>query len=158
MILNEASIAKIEEKAAHYPTRKSAILPALTIACEQVGHLNDDIYHEIARAIRVPVVEIAEAASFYMMFPKKQVGKYRVIVCRNISCALMGADNLTKYLENTLAIKNGAITPDRLFSLEQSECLGSCSTAPMMQINDDFYENLNRERVDQILEEKRSKA
>jgi NADH-quinone oxidoreductase subunit E len=151
VILSDASMAKIRERLARYPSRKSAILPALTIAYEQVGHLNDDIYREISRLIKVPYIEIAEAATFYTLFPKRPVGKYRIMVCHNISCALLGADSLTAYLEGKLGIKKGEVTPDRLFSLETVECLGSCATAPMMQINQDFHENLTREKVDAIL-------
>ena len=158
MILTEESIARIREKASAYPHRKSAILPALTIACRQVGFVSDEIYREISRAINVPEVEIAEAATFYTMFPKKPTGRYLIQVCHNISCALLGADSLVAYLEEKLGIKKGETTSDKLFTLISVECLGSCATAPMMQINDDFYENLTRERVDQILDELREKA
>ncbi len=158
MILTEESIRRIKEKAAKYPRRKSAILPAITIAYRQVGHLNDDIYREISRVINVPYVEIAEAATFYTLFPKKPAGKYLIQVCHNISCALMGADSLVTYLEEKLGIKKGETTGDGLFTLISVECLGSCSTAPMMQINQDYYENLTRERVDQIIDELKAKA
>ena len=158
MILTAESIQQMKEKAAKYPRRKSAILPALTIAFHQVGHLNDDIYREIAGAIKVPYVEVAEAATFYTMFPKQPVGKYLIQVCHNISCALLGSDSLIGYLEEKLGIKKGETTPDNLFTLISVECLGSCATAPMMQINQDYYENLTREKVDQILEELKAKA
>lgn len=158
MILTKESVALMKEKTAKYPRRKSGVLPALTIAYRQVGHLNDQIYHEIARAINVPYVEIAEAATFYTMFPKQPVGKYLIQVCHNISCALLGSDSLIEYLEQKLQIKKGETTSDSLFTLISVECLGSCATAPMMQINHDFYENLTREKVDQILEELRKKA
>lgn len=158
MILSEASVKLMAEKAEQYPRRKSAILPALTIAYRQVGYLDDAVYKEISRAIKVPYVEIAEAATFYTMFPKKPVGKYLIQVCHNISCALMGADSLIEYLEEKLAIEKGETTPDKLFTLISVECLGSCATAPMMQINQDFYENLTPEKVDQILDELRAKA
>ena len=158
MILTEESIRRIKEKAAKYPRRKSAILPAITIAYRQVGHLNDDIYSEISMVINVPYVEIAEAATFYTLFPKKPAGKYLIQVCHNISCALMGADSLVTYLEEKLGIKKGETTGDGLFTLISVECLGSCSTAPMMQINQDYYENLTRERVDQIIDELKAKA
>ena len=94
MILSEASVKSIREKVAQYPQKKSAILPALTIAYKQVGHLDENIYREIAQVTRLPYVEIAEAATFYTMFPKKPRGKYLIQVCHNISCALMGADAL----------------------------------------------------------------
>ncbi|UCD16560.1 MAG: NAD(P)H-dependent oxidoreductase subunit E [Candidatus Zixiibacteriota bacterium] len=158
MILNEQSIAEIREKMVKYPRRKSAILPALTVAYRQIGHLNEDLYGEISKIIEIPVVEIAEAASFYTMFPKHPVGKYLIQVCHNISCALLGADGLVRYLEKKLEIRKGETTPDNLFTLITVECLGSCSTAPMMQINDRYYENLTREKVDTILDELRKQA
>ena len=158
MILTEETTKQMREKASQYPQRKSAILPALTIAYRQVGHLNNDIYKEISRVIRVPHVEVAEAATFYTLFPKQPVGKYLIQVCHNISCALLGADSLVTYLEEKLGIKKGETTPDNLFTLITVECLGSCATAPMMQINQDYYENLTREKVDRILEELKAKA
>ncbi len=158
MILTEESIKQMREKASQYPRRKSAILPALTVAYRQVGHVNEDIYREISQAIEVPYVEVAEAASFYTLFPKQPVGKYLIQVCHNISCALLGADSLIEYLEQKLGIKKGETTPDNLFTLISVECLGSCATAPMMQINQDYYENLTREKVDRILEDLKAKA
>jgi len=158
MILTEESVKKIKDKMVQYPQRKSAILPALTVAYYQVGHLNDDIYREISEIIEIPYVEIAEAATFYTMFPKEPVGKYLIQVCHNISCALLGADSLIEYLEEKLGIKKGETTPDKMFTLISVECLGSCSSAPMMQINDKYYENLTREKIDQILEDLKSKA
>ncbi len=158
MILSEESVKQIKEKMERYPYRKSAILPALTVAYRQVGYLNDDIYREISKIIRIPVVEIAEAATFYTMFPKQPRGKYLIQVCHNISCSLLGADSLISYLETKLGITKGETTTDNMFTLISVECLGSCSTAPMMQINNDYYENLTPEKVDKILEELRAKA
>ncbi len=153
MILTPASVAEIKARMAKYPHRKSAVLPALTVAFRQIGHLNDDIYKEISQIIDIPMLEIAEAATFYTMFPKEPVGKYLIQVCHNISCALLGADSLIGYLENKLGIKKGETTPDNLFTLISVECLGSCASAPMMQINDKYYEFLTHEKVDKILEE-----
>ncbi len=158
MILTDESVKAIKERVTMYPQRKSAILPALTIAYRQVGHLSDEIYREISKVTKIPYVEIAEAATFYTMFPKAPRGKYLIQVCHNISCALLGADSLIGYLESKLGIKKGETTPDNLFTLISVECLGSCATAPMMQINHDFYENLTREKVDAILEELKAKA
>ena len=158
MILTEQSIADIKKKMVRYPRRKSAILPALTVAYFQLGHLNDDVYKEISKIIEIPTVDIAEAASFYTMFPKEPVGKYLIQVCHNISCALLGADSLISYLEEKLGIRKGETTADGLFTLISVECLGSCTTAPMMQINDKYYEDLTREKVDAILYELRSQA
>jgi len=158
MILTEESVTRIKEKAARYPSRKSAILPAITVAYRQVGDLNDVVYCEISKIIKVPALEIAEAATFYTMFPKKPVGKYLIQVCHNISCALLGADSLVSYLEEKLSIKKGETTADGQFTIVTVECLGSCATAPMMQINQDYYENLTREKVDRILDELRANS
>ncbi len=158
MILSPESVQEIKDKAAWYPRAKSAILPALTVAYRQLGYVDAAVYKEISRVIEIPAVEVAEAATFYTMFPKEPRGKFLIQVCHNISCALLGADSLIKYLEEKLGIKKGETTEDNLFTLISVECLGSCATAPMMQINHDFYENLTPARVDTILEELKAKA
>ena len=158
MILTPESTTSIKVAAALYPKVKSAILPAITIAYRQVGHLNADLYDEIATILDIPAVEVAEAASFYTMFPKKPVGKYLIQVCHNLSCALLGAEGLLSYLQHKLEIEVGETTPDNLFSLVRVECLGSCATAPTMQINHDYYENLTRAEVDRILEKLTAEA
>ncbi len=158
MILNEVTIQEIKRRMARYPSRRSAILPALTAAYRQVGHLDSKIYREISRVIEIPYVEVAEAASFYTMFPKHEVGRYLIQVCHNISCSLRGADNMIVYLQEKLGIGMGETTEDKLFTLISVECLGGCSSAPMMQINDTYYEDLTREKVDAILENLRARA
>ena len=157
MILTDSSIELIKEKAARYPYKKGAILPALTVAYKQLGYVDDKIYKEISKVIKVPYVEIAEAATFYTMFPKKPRGKYLLQVCNNISCALMGSDSMIKYLEEKLGVKKDETTEDGLFTLISVECLGSCCTAPMIQINEDYHENLNRQKLDKILDDLKSK-
>ena len=157
MILTDSSIRQIKEKAARYPYRKSGILPALTVAYKQLGYVDDKIYKEISKVINVPYVEIAEAATFYTMFPKKPRGKYLLQVCNNISCALMGSDSMIKHLEEKLGVKKDETTEDGLFTLISVECLGSCCTAPMIQINEDYHENLNRQKLDKILDDLKSK-
>jgi NADH-quinone oxidoreductase E subunit len=158
MMLSKESVNIIKEKAAKYPRKKSVILPALTVAFHQLGYVDEEIYREISQVIGIPHLEIAEAATFYTMFPKKERGKYLIQVCHNISCALMGADSMVDYLQEKLAIKKGETTSDGLFTLISVECLGSCCTAPMMQINHDYYENLTQEKVDQLLADLKAKA
>ncbi|MEA2031215.1 MAG: NADH-quinone oxidoreductase subunit NuoE [candidate division Zixibacteria bacterium] len=158
MILTKESVNKIREKLQQYPKPKSAILPALTVAYRQAGYVDEGIYKEISKIINVTTVEIAEAATFYTLFAKEPRGKYLIQVCHNISCALLGADSLIGYLQEKLNIKIGETTEDKMFTLVTVECLGSCSTAPVMQINQDYYERLTKEKVDQVLEDLRSKA
>ncbi|MCK4657394.1 MAG: NAD(P)H-dependent oxidoreductase subunit E [candidate division Zixibacteria bacterium] len=158
MILNDETVKKIKATVPIYPQRRSCILPALTLAYWQEGHLNDDIYREISDILDLKTVDVASAASFYTMFPKAPVGKYYIQVCHNISCALLGADSLIDYLAQKLGVKLGETTEDGLFTVVTVECLGSCTTAPVMQINNDYYENLTREKVDQILEDLRKQG
>ncbi|MBU2625591.1 MAG: NADH-quinone oxidoreductase subunit NuoE [candidate division Zixibacteria bacterium] len=156
--MTDESVKQIRLTIPHYPQRRSCILPALTIAYWQVGHLNDDLYREISDILELQLVDVAEAASFYTMFPKRPVGRYFIQVCQNISCSLLGADSLIEYLLEKLNVKLGDITKDGLFTVVTVECLGSCTTAPMMQVNDKYYEKLTRIKVDSIIEELRSKG
>ena len=158
MIISEENVKAMQETAARYPYVKSAILPCLTIAYRQEGYLYNELYHEIAEIIGVSPNEVASAASFYTMFPKQKVGKYLIQVCINISCGLLGAESLIDYLLQKLDVKLGEITEDGLFTVVEVECLGSCSSAPMMQINQDYYENLTKEKVDTILEDLRKQG
>jgi len=109
----------------------------------------------VAELLDLSEIEVAETVSFYTYFPKEGVGKYHIQVCTNLSCMLLGAEELVHYLEEKLKIKAGETTPDGLFTLSTVECLGSCGTAPVMQINQTYYENLNKAKVDQILEDLR---
>ncbi len=158
MILSEETVREIREIIPTYPQRRSCILPALTLAYKEMGHLNAEIYEEISGILGVGTVDVASAASFYTMFPKAPTGRYYIQVCHNLSCALLGAESLVEYLLEKLAVSVGETTEDGLFTVVTVECLGSCTTAPMMQINDEYHENLTREKVDLILEKLRKQG
>lgn len=158
MILSEQARKLVADTAGKYPEIRSAILPALHVAYNEHGYVSDEMFEEIADVLGLKFVDVAAAASFYTYFPKQPRGKYLIQVCRNISCALLGAQHLTHYLLNKLGVALGETTADGLFTVVEVECLGSCTTAPMMQINDDYYENLTQAKVDAILEELKAKA
>jgi NADH-quinone oxidoreductase E subunit len=152
--LSEPTQNLIRQERSKYPHPKTAILPSLHLVYREVGYLSPEILKDVALLLDFPYAEVSEVASFYTMFPKKNVGKYFIQVCTNISCYLCGANGLLEYLEQKLGIKVGEVTPDGLFSLGTVECLGSCGTAPVIQINNqDFNENLTREKTDRIIEE-----
>jgi NADH-quinone oxidoreductase subunit E len=153
MLLSEESIEKLHQLKDKYPERRTAILPVLHVIYAQFGYIGNEQLQQAAEIIDLPYLELAENASFYTMFPKKPVGKYFIQVCNNLSCALLGADSLVDYLLEKLNLKLGETTPDGLFTVVTVECLGSCGTAPMMQVNDDYHENLTRKKVDELLEE-----
>ena len=160
-MISETSRDQIVEIMGHYPSdqKRSALLPALHIAQkENQGSLTEDLMKEVAEILDVTPLQVYEVATFYTMYNLKPIGKFHIQVCRTLPCALMGAEKLVAYLEEKLGIETGKTNPDRFFTLTEVECLASCGTAPMMQINDDYYENLNKKKVDQILGELRQKA
>lgn len=156
--LTRETIDKITRLKGLYPQRKSAVLMVLYAIYDQYGYIDKDALRDAADLIELPVIDFEQAASFYTLFPNRPVGKYHIQVCRTLSCQLRGAEQLVSMLREKLGIKIGEVTPDGLFSLVEVECLGSCGTAPMMQINDAYYENLTRARVDEILDDLRRKA
>lgn len=144
---------EIESVIKKYPVKKSAVMDVLRIA-QRVwgGHLTKDAMEEIAVLLEMQPVEVNAAAKFYTMYSvARPVGAHRIWVCRNISCSLMGSDHIMKHMEQTLGVKKGETTADKRFTFDVAECLGSCGTAPMMQIDDEFYENLDEKKIDEIL-------
>ena len=153
-MLSEKLKIRITQLKERYPQSKSALLPVLHLAQrEHDGWLSEEVMAEVAEVMALPSAEVRSVVSFYTLFNRQPVGRYLVQVCTNISCSLLGAEHIVNHLERKLGIGVGETTPDGLFTLLEVECLGSCGTAPMMQVNDTYYENLTVERVDQILSE-----
>ncbi len=134
-----------------YPDKRSATLPALHLAQEQEGYLSGETIAALARLLGIVPAELMDTVSFYTMFHTKPRGKYLLQVCQTLSCSLAGADQLVDHLNEKYKIKAGETTPDGKFTLLKVECLGSCGTAPVLQINDDYYERLSLPKVDRIL-------
>ena len=134
--------------------QKSALLPLLHIAqAESDGWLSVPVMNRVAEILNIQPIEVYEVASFYSMYQLHPVGKCLIEVCRTSSCWLRGANDIVTHIENKLDIKNGGTTSDGQFTLRTVECLGSCGTAPMLQIGEKFYEDLTFEKVDKIIEE-----
>src|SRR5712691_12457380 len=144
--------AEIDGHLAKYPVMRSAILPLMFIVQRERGYLDAPGVSYLARRLNLRITDIWEVATFYSMIHVKPIGKYHIQVCKTLSCKLLGADKITQYCAAKLGIKVGETTTDGRFSLSEVECLGSCGTAPMFQINFDYHENLTLERVDQILD------
>lgn len=138
---------------------KSALLPILHIAqAESDGWLSVPVMDRVAEILSIQPIEVYEVASFYTMFHLEPVGKCLIEVCRTSSCWLRGAYDIVHHIENRLGIKDGETTPDGKFTLRTVECLGSCGTAPMLQIGEDYHENLTIAKVDQILDENKNRS
>ncbi len=157
-LLSERSIKEIRRLKDLYPELKSAVLMVLHVVYDQYGYIDSRAVREAAGIMELPVMDFEQPASFYTMFPPKKVGRYHIQVCRTISCMLRGSEELVEFLKEKLDIEIGGVTGDGLFSLTEVECLGSCGTSPVMQINDTYYENLTRAGVEKILEDLRNKA
>lgn len=151
-MLSEATRGKIVALMRRYPVARSALIPSLQLVQDEVGHLSHDVVREVAEIFRLSPNEVYEVASFYTMLFKKPVGKFVIQVCTNISCLLCNCEELMNHLQLRLGIKPGETTPDRRFTLLEVECLASCGTAPVVQINEDYHENLTVEKLDRILD------
>ncbi|MBN1773794.1 MAG: NADH-quinone oxidoreductase subunit NuoE, partial [Deltaproteobacteria bacterium] len=155
MISNEVR-TRIEEVAARYPDRRSALMPALHLAQRSLGgSVPSGAVAEIAELLGVPLATAYGMQSYYTMFNLKPVGRFHLQLDTNVPAMLAGADNLLAHLEKTLGIRVGETTPDGLFTLSTVQDLGSCGTCPVLQVNDRYYENLTPERLDKLLAELR---
>ena len=153
-LLSQSSLDEIEHELAKYPgdRRQSALLAALRIAQDEHLWLSSELIEYVAGIIGVPTVRAYEVATFYSMYELNPVGRNKISVCTNISCMLRGSDDVVDHLKNTLKIGFNETTEDGKFTLKEVECLAACAGAPMMQIGRDYYEDLNPEKIDQILE------
>ncbi len=152
LAFSEESRRRVEWILSRYPTREAAILPVLHLAQREFGYLSDPAIEYVASLLGFSPARIEGVATFYTMFRRNPVGKYHLQVCRNLSCSLMGAEHLIEHLSGRLGIRPGQTTPDGKFTLSLVECLGSCGTAPVIQVNDDYHENLSVEAVDRLLD------
>jgi NADH-quinone oxidoreductase subunit E len=151
VVLSASAESKAQELISQYPQSRSAVMPLLYIAQEELGYITQSAVEWVAEKISLPPVQVWEVATFYTMFYKKPVGKYHIQVCRTLPCALRGAKKISEFVHERFGIKPGEVTQDGFWSFEEVECLGSCGTAPMCQINDTFFENLTEEKLDQLL-------
>ena len=153
-MLSTENLTKLEHLKKQFHTAKSLTLPVLWMIQEQYGWISQEAMKYVAELLGQPIRHVYGVVTFYTMFNPKPVGKHHLQICTNISCMLRGADELTEHLCKRLKIKPGETTPDARFTITKVECLGSCGTAPMMQVdNDEYHENLTKEGVDRLLEE-----
>lgn len=150
---SEASEKRFQKMLEVFPEKRSLILPCLYILQRENGFVDQAGMDYIATRLGDPIslAQVYGVATFYTLYNKKPVGKYHIQICGTSSCYLQGNDRIEKHLCDRLGIHLGQTTPDQKFTLEEVECLGACGYAPMVQINDDFYEQLTPEKVDQIL-------
>ena len=135
-----------------YPDKRSLALPLLHMAQEQEGYLSRDVLVALAEMLKISPAELFDTVSFYTMFNLEPKGKYLLQVCQTLSCSLAGADQVVDHIGAKFNLRPGETTTDGRFSLLKVECLGSCGTAPVVQINDDYYEKMTVDKVDRVLD------
>ena len=144
---------KLADILTRYPTKMAACIPLLHLCQEQKGFIDEEVMHFVSHKLDLSPAHVEGVVTFYTLYNQHPVGKHQVWVCRTLPCALRGAYDVIAHCEQRLGIKCGETTPDGKVTLRTAECLASCGTAPMMQVDKDYYENLTRERVDEILRE-----
>ncbi|HVC89821.1 MAG TPA: NAD(P)H-dependent oxidoreductase subunit E [Acidobacteriaceae bacterium] len=150
--------ARFDKLVTLYPVRRSALIPMLLYAQDEIGYVSDAAIAEIAQRLDLTVLDVRNVLSYYSMLRTNPIGKYNVQVCTNISCMVRGGQELFQHCKKRLGIGHKQTTSDGIFSLEEVECIGACSWAPAVQVNYDFHENLTPEAMDALLDEYRSKA
>ncbi len=152
-MISEQSKQRMRDLAARYPVARSAIMPALYIAQQEEGYITQNALQAVAEAIGLTVDDVESVATFYTMYYQHPPGKKVIKVCTSISCYLRGCDALVDHLEKRLGIKRGETSADGNYTFMTAECLASCGTAPVLQVNDVFVENITLEMVDALVDE-----
>jgi len=149
--------ARFDKLVTIYPLKRSALVPMLLYAQDEIGYVSDAVVTELAQRLDLLELDVRNVLSYYSMLRTKPAGKYNVQVCTNISCMLRGGFELLEHCKQKLEIDHKGVTPDGLFSLEEVECIGACCWAPAAQVNYDFHEDLTPAKMDAVLETYRSR-
>lgn len=150
--------AKFSDFLTRYPVKRSALVPMLLYAQDEVGHLSPEVIEEIAKRLDLTRLQVEEVISYYSMLRRKPAGKYHIQVCTNISCMLRRAYPLWNHVQKKLGLKHKEVSGDGVFSLEEVECIGACAWAPALQVNYDFHHEMTPEKFDKLIEELRAAA
>jgi NADH-quinone oxidoreductase subunit E len=150
--------ARFDALVERYPVRRSALIPMLLYAQDEIGYLSDAVIAEVADRIGITQLDVRNVATYYSMLRFKPAGKFNIQVCTNISCMLRGANEVYERFQDELGIGHKGVTPDGLFSLEEVECIGACSWAPAIQVNYEFVDEVQPEQVRGLVDSYRGRA
>ena len=145
------NIERINKEIQKYPVKKPAVMATLYIAQEQNGYISNEVIKEVSTILNMTTEDVLGVVTFYTMYHQKQMGKYHIQVCTNVSCMLRGGYEIWNQVKDKLGLDNMESTEDHKFSLEEVECMGSCGSAPMLAVNEDYYENLTKDKVEEII-------
>jgi NADH-quinone oxidoreductase subunit E len=150
-MLSEQNLKKLDGLKKYYQTSQALVLPALWMVQEEHGSISEEAMKYVSQLLDVPYSHVLGVVTFYTMFHAKPIGKHHIEVCTNVSCMLRGSGRLVEHLEKRLGIKMGETSKDKKWTLSETECMGSCGTAPMIAVGEEYYENLTPEQVDALL-------
>ena len=153
---NEEAKRRYQSILSHYPEKRAALLPVLTLAQREFGWISHEVAEYVGGLMDYPPSDVLSVATFYTMLHKKPAGKHNIDICKHVSCWLMGVYPCVDEIKRQLGVDNREVTADGKFSWDLTECLGSCGTAPAMQVGDRYYENLTPAKVAEIIEKLRS--
>ena len=156
-VLSPHVTEEIKALPARYPQPRSAVMPALDLAQEELGHLTPEAMSEVAVALQLDPGYVEGVATFYTLFHLEPIGKHRFYVCTNLSCSLRGSADIVQHLRKAIGVKDkGEVSEDGLFSYEEVECLGACEFAPMLRVDHKYHYDLTPDKVDRLVAERRS--
>ena len=150
--------ARFQHLVSIYPQKRSALIPMLLLAQKEQGYVSGQAMEYIAAYLGLSASDVESTLTFYTLLRRKPAGKYHILICTNLSCMLQGSDDIEACIKRKLGVGLGQITPDGLFSAIEFECLGSCTTAPVMQVNGEFHENLTVPKVEALLDDLRKRG
>ncbi len=149
---SQETLIELEDILSRYPSKRAASIPTLYLVQRDFGYVSDEMVDYIAELLELTPAEMYDVVTFYTMFYRKEMGRYVIQVCHTLSCSLIGAASLVDHIEQKLGIGPGETTVNNKFSLIKVECLGACGTAPIVRINDDYYENMTPEKFDKVID------
>ena len=148
---------KFKHLASIYPQKRSALIPMLLLAQKEHGYVKAETIQYVGKYLDLDPSEVDSIMSFYTLLRRRPVGKYHIMICTNLACLLRGSDDIETCVKRKLGVGLGEVTPDGMFSAIEFECLGSCTTAPAIQVNGEFYENLDVKKTESIIDELRKR-
>ena len=149
---------RFKHLASIYPQKRSALIPMLLLAQKEHGYVKAETIEYVGKILDLNPSEVDSILSFYTLLRRQPVGKYHIMICTNLACLLQGSDDIVACIKRKLGVGLGEVTPDGLFSAIEFECLGSCTTAPCVQVNGEFHENLDVGKTEKLLDELRKQA
>jgi len=157
-MFSDETEAKFRELISIYPRKRSALIPMLLLAQKEQGFIKPDVMEYIGSLLDLSASDVESTLSFYTLLRRRPVGKYHILICTNLACMLRGSDDIEACIKKKLGIELGMVTSDGMFSAVEFECLGSCTTAPAIQVNGDFHENLDVPKTEKLIEELRARG